>query len=83
MKATRAEPCDFCEGKLRCRAVQVIRGQGRKRVIIEGVPARVCNRCGMRYYDAAAARGMEKILKRRRQVKRTIRVPVAKFEGVA
>ena len=83
MKTTKAEPCDFCDGRLRRKAVQVVRGRGRKLVVIEEVPARVCDRCGIRYYDAEAVRGMEEILKRRGKMKRTIKVPVTTFEGVA
>ena len=51
--------------------------------MIENVPAAVCNRCGMRYYDAAVVKSMERIIKKSRSAKRKIAVAVAKFEHVA
>ncbi len=81
MGKSRKESCDFCEGKLVGRSVQVVRGRGRKLVVIEGVPALVCDRCGMRYYEASSVKGMEGILRRRKYASRTIRVPVARFQG--
>ncbi len=77
------EPCDFCEGRMEPRHVRVVRSRGRRMILIENVPALQCNRCGMRYYDSSVVRSMEAILKRRSSARRTIRVPVAKFEVVA
>lgn len=83
MKKHAKEPCDFCPGTLHPKRVRVIRSRGRKLVIIDDVPATVCSRCGMRYYDATVVRGMEAILKRSPTHTRTIRVPVTKFVVVA
>jgi YgiT-type zinc finger domain-containing protein len=83
MMKTQKEPCDFCDGELHPRRVRVVRSRARKLVIIDNVPALVCNQCGMKYYDASAVRSMEAILRRSRAHTRTIKVPVTKFEVVA
>jgi YgiT-type zinc finger domain-containing protein len=83
MKRSIKESCDNCDGTLHARHVRVVRSRGRKVVIIEDVPANVCNKCGTRYYDASTVRSMEVLLKRSRSYKRSIKVPVTKFEGVA
>ena len=76
-------PCDFCDGRLVPRHVMVDCRRGGKLMVIENVPARVCNHCGERYYSASTVRAMEAIAKGCRARKRFIRVPVAKFEVVA
>lgn len=52
-------------------------------MMIENVPALVCDQCGMRYYDAEVVRGMERLIKRTGAATENIQVPVAKFETVA
>jgi len=44
-------------------------------VIIENVPAKVCNECAERYYAAKIVRQMEQIVKEGRR-ERELRVPV-------
>jgi len=83
MKKAAKEPCDFCDGTLHPRRVRVVRSRGRKLIVIDDVPAMVCDQCGMRYYDAAVVRSMESLLRRSRSHKRTIKVTVTKFEVVA
>ena len=84
MGKTKREPCDFCTGHLHPRFVTVVRGRVPKRIVIENVPAMVCHRCGMRYYDAPVVRGMEALLKNGRKFpRRTIRIPVTRLKVVA
>ena len=83
MRKTQKEPCDFCEGRLEPRRVNVVRGRGRKLAVIEHVPAMVCVRCGMRYYDSVVVKSMEQIIRRAKSAKRSIKVPVTEFEVVA
>jgi YgiT-type zinc finger domain-containing protein len=79
----KLEPCDFCDGSLVSRTVTVDWRRRGLLVVIEKVPALVCNHCGERYYSQAAMRQMEEIAKSKRSAKRTIKVPVASFETVA
>ena len=54
------ETCYFCSrGILEEKRVTVDFRWGEKLVIIENVPARVCNECGERYYAARVVRQME------------------------
>lgn len=70
------EICYFCgRGILEEKHVTVDFRWGEKLVIIENVPAKVCNECGERYFAAKVVRQMEQIAKERRK-EREIRVPV-------
>ena len=82
MKKTSANSCEYCDGRLKERTVRVVRSRGARMVVIEKVPARVCDRCGMRYYAGPVVRQMDAILKKRKQAKRTLKVPVAEYEKV-
>jgi len=56
------ETCYFCrKGILEEKKVTVDFRWGPKLVVIEEVPAKVCNECGERYYSAEVSREMEKI----------------------
>jgi YgiT-type zinc finger domain-containing protein len=83
MRRTRAEPCDFCDGTLDPRTVTVDWRGGGRLVVIEKVPALVCNRCGERYYSQNVMRQMEQIGRSKRSGNRTIKVSVAEFQTVA
>lgn len=70
------ESCYFCNrGTLDEKRVTVDFRWGKKLVIIENVPARVCSECEERYYAAGVVRKMEQITKEGRRGK-DICVPV-------
>jgi YgiT-type zinc finger domain-containing protein len=70
------EGCYFCSrGILQEKRVTVDFRWGKRLVIIENVPARVCNECGERYYAARVVRQMEQVAKKGRREKE-LRVPV-------
>jgi len=74
------ETCYFCSrGILEKRRVTVDFRWGDKLVIIENVPAKVCNECGERYYSAKVVREMERIAMEERK-ERELRVPVVALE---
>ena len=76
-----AKGTDFCE---HCgapltngeRLVTVYRHRKGKHFIFEGVPARVCPRCGERYNSADVAGEMDRGMRVRRQPANTVCVPV-------
>ncbi len=71
--------CYFCrKGILEDRIVTVDFRWGNKLVVIEEVPAKVCNECGERYYSADVSRRMEKIAIEGKK-ERTIEVPLARL----
>jgi len=70
------ETCYFCgRGVLEEHHVTVDFRWGDRLVIIEAVPAKVCNECGERYYAAEVVRQMERIAQEGRKDKE-ISVPV-------
>ena len=76
------EICDFClEGRLEAHQVREYYRIGKGLVVMENVPAYVCNKCGERYYDAHVAKEMRKLSKRARQIKQRISFPVVRFQG--
>ncbi|MBI3182034.1 MAG: YgiT-type zinc finger protein [Myxococcales bacterium] len=61
--------CEYCNGALQTgeRLVTVHRHVGDRHFIFERVPARVCPRCGERYFSAAIVRKMDREMKHRRR----------------
>mgnify|MGYP000417960767 CR=1 FL=1 len=71
------ESCYFCKtGVLVDKYVTVDFRWGDKLVIIENVPAKVCNECGERYYSANISRKMEEIAIQQK-ADRFVQVPLA------
>lgn len=79
----RDETCEYCNGEVREKTVTVPYRHKGKLVIIENVPARVCRRCGERYYDAVTVERMEAIARRKKTVEKTMMVPVRDFAETA
>lgn len=72
--------CPACGGKVTQKRVDVERWWQGRLVIIEGVPANVCQQCGEMYFNSDVAREMDKI-KRAATVsgERFIQVPVRPY----
>jgi YgiT-type zinc finger domain-containing protein len=51
-----------------------------KLLIVEGVPAKVCSRCGEKIFSPAVTQKLQNLAKRRRKPARTRRVPVFTLE---
>ena len=71
--------CHFCGGEVTAREINVMRHWKECYILIENVPAHVCTQCGERYYDAAVAEAMDRIMRASEtdlKVEREIRVPV-------
>jgi YgiT-type zinc finger domain-containing protein len=76
------EICDFClEGSLERRLVREYYRVRKGLVVMENVPAFVCDRCGERYYDANVAKQMRKLSTLGKQIKQRISFPLVRFEG--
>jgi YgiT-type zinc finger domain-containing protein len=76
------ETCDFCfEGSLDRQLVREYYRVRKGLVVMENVPAYVCDRCGERYYDADVAKQMRKLSTLGKQIKRRISFPLVHFEG--
>jgi YgiT-type zinc finger domain-containing protein len=74
----RSDFCEYCDGPLDDgeRLVTVFRHRKGRHFIFERVPARVCRRCGERYFSAATAHDMERRMRRRNARAATVVVPV-------
>lgn len=53
--------CYLCQGDVEHKLVTVERDWKGKKIIIENVPAEVCEQCGERYLDADTTLKLEKI----------------------
>ncbi|MCD4738595.1 MAG: type II toxin-antitoxin system MqsA family antitoxin [Anaerolineae bacterium] len=79
MKKREYADCYFCGGQVREKKVDVIRHWDGRIIMIEDVPAGVCEQCGERYYWGAVSEEMDRIMRASEgelQVKRELRVPV-------
>ena len=73
------EAREYCSGELRTKTVTVHYRHKGKLVLIENVPARVCRRCGEKYYDAVTIERMEAIARRKKTGEKMVMVPVRDF----
>ena len=75
--AKRADPCEYCDAGVSTdeRLVTVYRHRRGRHFIFECVPARVCARCGERYFSASVVRQMDRLM-RSKSTRPTVRVPV-------
>jgi len=75
------DACEYCNGALRMKKVRVHYRRRGQLTIIENVPARVCRRCGERYYAAVTLEKLELIVRSRKGTKRKLVVPVRDFRS--
>ena len=80
-KITSLDPCEYCDGVLdgREKLVTVYRHRGASHFIFEHVPARVCPRCGERYFSAKVVREMDRLMLEQSPHSPTVSVPVIEF----
>lgn len=55
--------CYLCKGNIEKQLVMVEREWNGRKIIIEGVPAEVCEQCGEKYFDSETTLKLEKIKK--------------------
>ena len=74
--------CEHCNAPLNGteKLVTVYRHRQAQHFIFEHVPARVCPRCGERYFAAAVVREMEKQMKQPQQSFQTVTVPIIELK---
>jgi YgiT-type zinc finger domain-containing protein len=66
----------MCGGRLTATRVRVVRQRGEEIGLFDGVPAKVCERCGEQYVGLKAARGMGTAMAAPAKPSRTVEVPV-------
>lgn len=82
-KGVNMNNCYFCiKGKLKKKKVDIVRYWGKKLVVLNDVPALVCQQCGEKYFDAKVSHKIDEriqdTLKRKTFVEK-IDVPVVQF----
>ena len=85
IKKPALDPCEYCDGFLddHEKLVRVCRHHAGAHFIFEGVPARVCPRCGERYFSARVVREMDRLMKEEATEAPRISVPVIAFSLAA
>jgi len=72
--------CYFCKGQVTKQRVSADFRWGNELVVIEDVPAGVCEQCGEKYFGAEVYKEMERIAKIKVRPVRQITVDVVKFK---
>lgn len=70
----------FCRGKVTQEKVTVDFRWGENLVIIEDVPAGVCQQCGEKYFDAEVYKDMERLAEGEIKPFKRLTIDVIKFE---
>ena len=70
------ERCEYCDGLIVEKSVDLPRKVKGKYVLIENVPAGVCTECGTRYYAANVLKTVEETIRGRQKAAREVLVPV-------
>ena len=73
------EHCEYCNGLIVEKKVELTRKVKGKYVLVENVPAGVCTRCGTRYYTANVLKTVQEIVRGRKKAEREETVPVYSF----
>ncbi len=75
--------CEYCNAPLPEgeRLVTVYRHRRGQHFIFERVPARVCQRCGERYFAARAVREMDRLMRKAKQTTHLVPVPVIELQS--
>jgi YgiT-type zinc finger domain-containing protein len=74
-------PCTLrgCGGTYQDRTTTRVEDVGGRRVLIDGIPAEVCDRCGDTLFSLEAVRGMEEARRRAAAAPPDASVPVYRF----
>ena len=77
------ERCEYCDGPIVEKIIDLPRKDGERYVLIRNVPAGICMECGMHYYAANVLKTVEEIVHGRRQAEQQIPMAVYSLVGVA
>ena len=70
-----------CAGRLAAKRGREYFRHGESLIIIEDVPAWVCNKCGERYHHARVFKRMRQIAAGSGRITKHLRVPVARYQS--
>jgi len=70
------EHCEYCNGPIVERKVELTRKVDGKYILIKNVPAGVCKECGTRYYTANVLKTVEECVHGRRKAEEEVPMAV-------
>jgi YgiT-type zinc finger domain-containing protein len=70
------ERCEYCNGVIVEKIVDLPRKVGEKYILIKNVPVGACKGCGTRYYTANVLKNIEMITQGRRKAEREVPMAV-------
>lgn len=70
------ERCEYCNGLIVEKRVDLTRKVGENYVLVENVPAGMCTECGTRYYAANVLKTVEETIRGRRKAEREVLMAV-------
>jgi YgiT-type zinc finger domain-containing protein len=71
------EQCEYCNGPIVEKKVDLPRKVGKRYVLIKNVPVGVCKKCGTRYYSANVLKTIESNIRGRRKAE--AKIPMAVY----
>ena len=73
------ERCEYCNGLIEEKLIDLPRKVGEQYILIQNVPAGVCTECGTRYSAANVLKTIEETMHGRRKAEREMLMPVYTF----
>jgi YgiT-type zinc finger domain-containing protein len=73
------EHCEYCNGKIVERRVELYRHKKNGRFLFENVPAGVCISCGSHYYSAHVLKMLDRMVQSKTSIKTTVKIPLVHF----
>ncbi len=74
--------CAICGGYLEEKATKLEVWVDGKLLVIEDVPARVCENCGEKYFSAKVSKQIDKLLESKIKAERKLEVPIFSFKAL-
>ena len=82
-RSVRGPLCEYCPGHIQQQKITLDYRRGDDLMVIENVPAGVCDRCREQYFDAHTVKLLEQVFAHPPKTRRRIQVPVLTFDRVA
>ena len=70
------ERCEYCDGPIVEKIVDLPRKVGRRYVLVKNVPVGVCKKCGTRYFAANVLKTIEATIRGRKKAEKKISMEV-------
>ncbi len=70
------ERCEYCNGIIIEKTIDLPRKVGKRYVLIKNVPAGICKGCGIRYYTASVLKTIEAVVHGRKKAEKKIPMAV-------